>query len=72
MGVTLMANDKTIDIECTHHWKLEQPKWVLGSGLLSYGTCKKCGAGRQFTGENKKGRAPEPTANDQSSDSSTG
>ena len=50
-----MAKDKTIDTECTHHWQLEPP-----SGELTNGTCKKCGAEKQFTGESipKAGRPP--------------
>ena len=45
-----MAKNKKIDTECIHHWQLATP-----SGVLTNGTCKKCGAEKQFTmdGESK-------------------
>ena len=50
-----MAKDKTIDTECTHYWILTPPR-----GELTSGTCKKCGAEKQFTGERMQPKAGRP------------
>jgi hypothetical protein len=51
-----MTKRKAIDTECMHHWQLSPP-----SGELTNGTCKKCGAEKQFTGESRIGNSGRTT-----------